>query len=231
MITGYVSINAIADKLYRDLGINTEIPFDSVIEWCAEALLFIGVFSQFEHLIAKIDLRNGKGVLPCGFHKLEDIQYGQRCATFATKNFQRTYTTEECFSKLMTRCCDCIGFYIKDDIITVDTSLSEDSIDIQYMGIVTDEDGYVMIPDDVYFINACTTFVIYKLDYIEWRKGTIPDKIYNDSLMKWEDYCVAARGSGNMPDKQMLEKLKNVMVRLIPNQGKFTNTPERRKLH
>jgi len=231
MITGYVSINVVADKIYRDLQINTEIPFDSVVEWCAEALLFIGVFSQFDHLLSKVNLVNGKGVLPCGFYKLEDAKYGTKCTTLAGKNFQRTYMTDECFDRLMTRCCDCIGFYIKDNIITVDTPLSEDSIDIQYMGIVVDEDGYPMIPDDIYFITACTAYIIFKLDYSEWRKGILPDKVFNKSESNWDWYCAAARGAGNMPNKAMLDRLYNTIVRLIPNQNKFSNDKERRKIH
>ncbi len=48
MIQGKVNVKTLLNKLYRDLGINTDIPESDVLEWVSEALLFIGAFGQFD---------------------------------------------------------------------------------------------------------------------------------------------------------------------------------------
>ena len=46
MIHGYLSINNVISKLYRDLDINEEINESHLIEWCAEALDKIDTYAQ-----------------------------------------------------------------------------------------------------------------------------------------------------------------------------------------
>jgi len=78
-----------------------------------------------------------------------------------------------------------------------------------------------MIPDDVYYIKACTAYVTKMFDYQEWRKGRLADKVYQDSVKEWLFYVGAAKGVANMPNLAQLENLKNVIVRLIPQQSQY----------
>jgi len=61
------------------------------------------------------------------------------------------------------------------------------------------------------------------LDRIQFRKGLIPDKVYQESQKDWLFYVNSARGSAYMPDTAQMEKLKNVWVRLIPKQSEYEN--------
>lgn len=75
MIKGFISGKVILAKLYRDLGINSEINELDVWEWISEALSMIGAYSQYKEISDCLELKNGKGKLPCGFDKLVDINY------------------------------------------------------------------------------------------------------------------------------------------------------------
>lgn len=235
MITGYVSVKYILAKLYRDLNLNQEINELDVIEWVNEALLKIGAYGQFKEISECLELKDGKVCLPNGFYKLVDIMYNNKPLAWATNTMANNYQCEGCRIPV---CCQPYTFYINDSylITNIDTSTAEcstDNICIVYLGMPVDSDGYPMIPDDVYFLEACAKYVTYMLDYSEWRKGTLPDKVIDRSEKDWLFYVNSARGAANMPSAAQLENLKNVMIRLIPKQNEynkfFKNNPNQEK--
>ena len=85
-----------------------------------------------------------------------------------------------------------ITFYINNSYIITNINDSfpskEENICIVYLGIPTDDEGLPLIPDDVYYQKALTSYVISMLDYQEWRKGKTPDKVYQKSEQDWLFY-------------------------------------------
>ena len=234
MIQGKLSVNYIIAKLYRDLGINSEISESDVIEWVGESLLFIGAFDQFETKIEKLTLENYKVKLPCGFYKLYNINYGNQPIYYSGKSLINNYFCDDCQIQLCTSGNCNQTFYLNDSYIV--SSLKDQEICIQYMSIPVDENGSPTIPDDVYYMKACTAYVTKMIDYRMWRKGSIPDKVFQHSEKEWDWYCAAAKGAANMPDTQKLENLKNILIRLIPKQNSFSGnfqnltSPEAKKI-
>src|ERR1035437_7260216 len=96
MISGYVSIETIYSKIYRDLGINSEVSEESMIEWIAEGLLFIGAYGQYNEISECLPLVNGKSKLPCGFYKLVDINYKNQPVYWATNTNAANYQCHSC---------------------------------------------------------------------------------------------------------------------------------------
>lgn len=223
-------------KLYRDLGINYEISESDIIEWTAEALAMIGAYSQFEEISECLPLIGGKAKLPCGFEKLVDISYLGRPVFWATNTNAHNYQCSGCQIQM----CDwgqCEQtFYLNDSylISNIETSGTA-NICIVYLGIPTDEDGYPMIPDNIYYMKAITAYITSMLDYQEWRKGKLPDKVYKQSEADWLFYVNSARGAANMPNTAQLENLKNVWRRLMPTVNDyskgFTNFNKKERLN
>lgn len=228
MINGVISYKVIIDKLYRDLGINEEIPEGDIIEWFNEALLFIGAFSQFQSKTYILNVVDHKAHLPGGFYKLQSIAYGNNPLYWSGNSLLNNWCCEDCTISICTDCDN--TFYI--DNYCLYTSVSEGDVCITYLSLPVDEEGYPAIPDDVYYIEACKAYVVKQIDWREWRKGRVADKVYQDSQARWDFYVQAARGSANMPNASKLEELKNVLVRLIPQQNQyarfFKRGPERK---
>lgn len=222
MITGYVSLKVILAKLYRDLGINSEINESDVVEWIDEALKKIGAYSQYEEVPDCLTLINGKAKLPCGFYKLVDINWNGYPIHWATNTNAHNYGCESCkIPSCDGGICD-LTFYINDSYII--TNINTDStakLCIVYLATPTDEEGYPMIPDNVYYFEALAKYVTYMLDYQDWRKGKVTDKVFEKSERDWLFYVNSARGSANMPNTAQLENLKNVWRRLIPNTNAY----------
>lgn len=231
MITGYKSIKTIMAGLYRDLGYNTEINFGDCVEWIAECLMMIGAYAQFEEDQKCVEVCNHEAQLPCGFYKLIEMNYDGKPIMWSSNTMASLYGCEGC---KIPSCCTSEYFYITESHIK--TSFKEGKLCMTYLAIPTDEDGYPMIPDDVYYDKALKAYCTYMLDRIEFRKGKLPEAAYRDSEKDHLFYINSARGAANMPNLQQLERLKNVWVRMIPQQNEFnknfrnTGTQERRRL-
>lgn len=227
MITGYKSIKSILAKIYRDLGTTTEINEAHVVEWCAEAMSMIGSYYQYTEVKTCLEIdENGRAKLPNNFYRIVDIAYQSKALSWASNSVISDYGCEGC---TITTCCSENTFYINDCYIVTNIKPEDYDVNdpkllcISYIGIPVDEDGYPKVPDDVYYDKALTAYVTSMLDYREWRKGNVPDKVFQKSEQEWMFYVNSARGSANMPSIAQQENLKNVWVRMIPKQNEYNN--------
>lgn len=97
-------------------------------------------------------------------------------------------------------------------------------IQIQYLAFPVDERGFPLVPDDVSYRDALFWKVAY---HISMRS---PHLLANKQMQDleycrqmWNKYCVQARASANMPDLDMLIRLKNNWLRLV-NDPHFDRT-------
>lgn len=242
MISGYVSINTIVSKIYRDLDINSEVNFISIVEWAAEALAMIGAYSQYMETSTCLTMANGKARLPLGFEKLVSISYKNTPLTWATNTNKVNYQCSECQIPVCSN-ENQHTFYLNDSFAITNISKTdtddgqEPNLCMVYLGVKVDEDGYPMIPDDIYYSQAVSSYIISKLDYQDWRKGKISDKVQAKSEHDWLFYVNSARGSANMPNAAQLENLKNIVSRLMPLRNEYKkgfkniSNPERLNLN
>lgn len=212
MITRFKSMKSIIAGLYRDLGINTEIHEGDVIEWGSEAMSMIGSYAQMEEIATTLSVVNHRVELPCSFVYMKDITYNNKPLSWSTKSAANNYQCPEC-NQLPT-CCTDYNFYISDGYLN--TSLETGELCVVYLGVPVDEDGYPLVPDDVYFDKALKSYVTYMLDKIQFRKGLIPEVVFRMSEKDWYFYVNSARGSANMPDAAMYDRIQKTWVRLIP---------------
>lgn len=226
MISNFVSFKVIMNKIYRDLRLTEEISESDVIEWCAEVLSKIGAYGQYKQVKTCLELNDGKAMLPIDFHKMIDISFKSKPLSWANPSM---YTRYGCEGTTIPDCCTLHKFYIENNYLITDilntevNSEGESALCLIYLGVVVDEEGYPMIPDDPYFKEACVKYVTYMLDYQEWRKGNVPKAVMDKSETDYLWYIGAANGSANMPNVSQMENLLNTWVRLIPRQHEYYN--------
>jgi len=232
MINKFKSIKSILAGLYRDLGVNTELNESDLYEWCAEALMLIGSYPQYTEETVMLDVDNHTCGLPNNFLYIKGATVNGKPLAWNNKSIASNYNCPEC--KIPT-CCTEHNFYIRD--CNIYTSLNCGKLCFTYLGIPVDEDGYPLMPDDVYFDKALKSYCTYMLDRIQFRKGTLPQQVFTMSERDWLWYVNSARGSAYMPDTATMNRLKNIWVRLIPQQRAYENNfnslgqPEQRRIH
>lgn len=216
MITGFTSIKYILSKVYQELGTNSEINELDAIEWAYDALSMIGAYAQYKETSTCLDLSSGKAKLPLNFHKLVDIRYKNFPVYWATNTNANNYQCSECSIPICKDGTCNYTFYINDSYIITNITDTDASVCVVYLGHPVDDEGYPMIPDDIYYMKAITSYIIHKIDKQEWRKGKLADKVYQESEKDWLFYVNSARGAANMPNLAQLENLKSVLQRLSP---------------
>ncbi len=75
MISKYISLKQIVEKLYRDFESNESYDIDDLAEWAGEALRKINVNQQYLYQAAELSIENHKAYLPCNYHHVEQVYY------------------------------------------------------------------------------------------------------------------------------------------------------------
>ena len=217
------SIKYSLERLYRDYGIKYEIPFDDFIEWGADVLRFTGVSSQYVTTDAVLKVENHRACFPLNFYKIVLVTHCGHPLMFGGKPFDNGFHCDKCLNLRGDRQFNKNHptYNVNDSYII--TSFECGEICLEYLAIATDCEGFPLVPDNIYYEKAITAYVIYMIDRIQWRMGLLPDKVYQESKQDWEWYIAAASASGKMPSLNQMERIKNIMVRLIPQENSFNN--------
>jgi hypothetical protein len=96
----------------------------------------------------------------------------------------------------------------------IDFSFKEGTIKLFYEGIAVDCDGFVLIPDDVFFLEALAFRVLHKL----LGRGMLhPVWTLEMAWNQWEYYRGKARGNALMPTPDAWNTIMENYNSLIPN--------------
>jgi len=232
MVYKFESVKGIVDGLYRDFDSPQDLELWDIIEWCAEALELIGAGTQYVDRFVEMGITNHAIQLPCDFHTLMQISYKGRPLTLNVSTvgpgpspdidgLSNTWNTKDVSQDNFPQAANdpenggLSSYYIQNNCLV--TSFEEGEVVMAYKAIQTDEEGYPMIPDDVYFRKALKSYCQMVMDRKGWRKGTVSNAVYKESKDDWLFYVKAAAASAMFPNLDQVENIKNSWVRLKPN--------------
>lgn len=103
------------------------------------------------------------------------------------------------------------------------TNKRDGFIKLAYKAIATDERGYPLIPDLASYQEAVYWYVVMKLSFSKWMKGTLGGKgvntgqnMYTYIQQQWNFYRNQAYAEAMMPTADDIQNIKNEWNRLIP---------------
>ena len=227
----YISIKSI-------LGTIVNYPFvegiakEDIALYLAEFLRKVGAPISFLDKIDTIDILNNKGDLP------NDILYirGTRvaCDGLILSN-NSTYNCDNKQGYISLKYASDIyhtGYHCTDTGDELDmnadftyslnggrifTSFKEGCIEMSYKGLMVDDQGFPMIPDDVKVIEALKYYILWKYAEPAYYRKDVPRDIYDDIKTQYAFYVGAAQNSLNMPSPDQMQTLQNGLIRLIRN--------------
>jgi hypothetical protein len=100
----------------------------------------------------------------------------------------------------------------------ITTAFETGIIRLQYLALPVDERGWPLVPDNVSFRDALFWKVAYHLSMRDpslLKNPRMQDMEYCKD--KWDYYCVQARAAANMPDREGMERIKNIWLSLVPD--------------
>lgn len=106
-------------------------------------------------------------------------------------------------------------YFLKPGYIV--TNMREGFIKLSYLAIVTDDRDYPMIPDLTSYQEAIYWYVVMKLKYPEFLRGTLPENRYFYIQNRWNFYRKQAYAEAIMPDEGQMISIKNNWLKLVPD--------------
>lgn len=224
----YKSVKYILEKVYRDIKPIESVDLYDAVEWLGECIELIGSPFQLLDKHDCITIEEFKGKLPCDLFLLLGTREknSKQAMRYSTDSFHHAKVCQDvnhdCYLADVT-------YTINDDYMF--TSFKEGDVEIAYKAIPVDKEGFPMIPDDIKFVKAAVAYISERILYGKWTSGKVNADVYRKAEQERNWYIGAAQSRGNMPSVDMMESLKNQLIRLIPkiNQhaDNFKSTGER----
>lgn len=203
------SVKSVLAKLYRDLALedpNYELDF---VEWCGEALEFIGSFGQMDQRVAEVHIENHKGYLPLGLVNIQQVKHNDCIISYNPSSY-----FGHCEDSPNLKAQTSEHYTLNPDFIY--TSFEEGTLKVSYLSIPIDEEGFPLIPDNQYFKEALFWYC-YRQLLLRGYQSKVPEINYFFADEKWRFYCSGARNKMNYPSLDQYERFRETWVGLIPN--------------
>lgn len=116
---------------------------------------------------------------------------------------------------------DRVEYFIKPGWLV--TNRSKGFVKLAYKAIAVDERGYPLIPDLSSYQEAIYWYVVMKLSFSKWMKGTLGGRgvnagqnMYTYMQQQWNFYRNQAYAEAMMPTADDMKAIKNEWNRLVP---------------
>lgn len=133
-----------------------------------------------------------------------------------------TYNNMRLFEKAVGNNVDKAQYFIKPGWLV--TNKSKGFVKLAYKAIAVDERGYPLIPDLTSYQEAIYWYVVMKLSFSKWMKGTLGGKgvnagqnMYTYMQQQWNFYRNQAYAEAMMPTADEMKAIKNSWHQLIPD--------------
>ena len=211
----YISIKTIIAKVYEDLNAQLELRTGAIITWIGEALEYINATLQYEEYRDVITVKEHKAKLPCDFYSLKALSINginlTRDLSIPSGHYSNLYREN---NRTDYNARNNLTFHILDDEIIF--GIRNGNGFIYYYRIITDNDGFPMIPDIVEYREAMLNYVVYKAKYASFIAGKLDANTFDYIKNKWLASLHSARIAISMPDVSTIESIGKAYNRMIP---------------
>ena len=206
--------------------------------YVGEALKLIGAPMSYEDKLCTIDIKNYRGKLPKNMLYIIQTSFGDghspmRYASDTFHSQHHNVGSKEFSEKKYYNDNDNLGhqggyasgysrgknysqgaeYSINNQYIYL--SQEEGTVNLLYKTIVTDAEGYPMIPNNIKFEKAIEWYVKYQHYMPLWEMGKIPDKVYQKVEQEYTWYVGAAQTAGQAMTIDQAASFTNAFNKLI----------------
>jgi hypothetical protein len=208
-VFNYISVKYVVSKLYRDLRLEDPNYELDIIEWCGEALSFIGAGSQLVKYVTEQPIISFKAKLPSDMFALHQVMYKEN----SDDNPVVVSRNDTTFPDEIDGDRQEVSYTINGEYVIF--SKETGTAYISYRGIAVDSEGYPLVPDNQYYKEALFWYCFKHILMLGYKSPAGIDYPFAES--KWLFYCTAARNKANYPSIDEYEQFKNSWTGLLPN--------------
>lgn len=251
MTTNYTSVKSVLydisltldDRYYNE---------SKIIEWLNKGARLLRTDQMLEGKLAAITLTSHKAQLPSDLKYLVQIAYddtpcsdslddcypelslptnselsnkfllGETMKWKPMKLASNPYHMSICLDNSLVQCTQCEHEFSVSTSLILTSTLKEAALLVAYLGLPTDEDGGLLIPDNEEVKEALLHYALYRHWMAKYSmKEDGAEKRMERHLSMWNTLSKKAAGNLNLPDVNEMENLKNQFNRLVPRENQF----------
>lgn len=206
-----ISIKVVLDRLLRHPLIQN-LNFETAIDYVIDFIRIVDIPQVYIEKVDTIQIENYRAVLPCDL--VEVLQVKEHCHHYCMRATTDTFHEIDKVPNPFE-----YTFKIQGDIIY--TNFREGTLDIAYRAILTDDDGYPMIPEDPTFIRALETYIKKQWFTILFDMGRIQQQVLVNVQQEYAFYVGQAQAKMAMPTLSEMESLTNMWTSLLHKTNEF----------
>lgn len=210
----YVNIKLIMDRLTRH-PLMQDISLETVIDYTVDFIRIVGMPKVFLEKTADIPIKEYRGVLPCDFYQIIQVR------TMNSKNGShhafRASTDSFHMSGHKGNKIERAGLTYKLQGNCIITSIPEGIIEIAYMALPIDEEGYPLIPDNSSYSRALELYIKQQWFTILFDTGKISIQVLNNTQQQYSWAVAQAQSDLVRPTIDEMEAITNMWNKLLPD--------------
>lgn len=249
LIAKYTSSKEVINNFFRNSAYNDLFNKADAAYWVYECMELIGFPLQYIPKVIGVggeesyDLESYRVELPTDFHKLiavsidgilavpsqnmfHHLMDGSCCGftrdTVITENFYDNFGnvfSPQVLPLNNSSVTDAPQFTLNNNFITF--NIKEGKVCMAYYAFPLDDEGFPLVPDDVKYKRATSSYIQMKMDYILWRQEIISDKVFANSEENWRWDVASVSSHLKMPDLNQAESLRRQLTKMIVRNEDF----------
>ena len=202
MAESYTSIKQIMDRIMQH-PLMQDISLEQVIDMTISFMRIVGVPRMFTEKVVEIETNAYRAKLPCDYYKIIQVRpVGGAALTYSTDSFfaggKSAYNNT---------------YKIQGNIIY--TSLENSKLELAYLAIETDEDGYPLLPDNSSFTRALELYIKKQWFTILFDMGKIQPAVLQNTQQEYAWAVGDCQSEFNRLSIDQMEALSNSWRTLI----------------
>lgn len=196
----FISLKEIINRVHLKGGdIVDDITEDDIITYAIELIGVVGMPQLFTHKVETLKIKKHRALLPCDFVEEKAVKCANNQAFNASTDM---YDVRESKTYVPT-------YRIQGDYIV--TSIECGYVQISYIAIKTDSDGYPMIIDNQAFIRALVSYIVYQRVLTDYTNGRITENIMERIERTYETDIAIASAQLSQPTIDEFDNVARMM--------------------
>lgn len=200
----YISIKQVLDNIL-DHPLLQDVKFERAVNYAIEFIRLLGIPSTFNEKITELEIKNYKALLPCDFISIVGVR--DKCG------HSYRYTTDTFHTSDVHTPQNELTYKLQGNILY--SSQKEGIIEVAYLAINLDEEGYPMIPDEAAFIRALELYIKKRCFTVLFDMGKIRGDILQNTQQEYAWAVGLAQAHLTTPTPDQMQSITNMMHQLI----------------
>lgn len=205
-MNNFISIRVIMDDLLSH-PLLADLSFERVLNYTYHFMRIVGIPDMFNEKVGRVSIEDYRGALPCDMYRLiqvKDVETGM-CYRASTDSFFHSDDKPEMLD---------LSYKVQGEVIY--TSNKEGEVEIAYMAMQMDDEGYPMIPDNSSFIRALESYIKRERFKVLMETGKLNANVFEYADREYKFDVAQAGTSLLMPTYDEMQSFTNMWNTLIP---------------